>query len=262
MIIDGAGVAVREEGTGEPVLYLHGFPTAGYLWRKVAGVVGSSYRTIAPDYPGYGDSELLKGSHTWEALVEWTDSFVDALDIAPVHLAVHDWGGLIGLAWAAKNPDKVRSLFITDTSFRAKDRWHGLAAEWRKPGVGEELIGSLDLERFRSLIAAFGPTDEEAVNEYFKGLVSDERKAAKLEMYRSLEFEMFTPLEPLLPEVAPGKVRVVWGANDPLLSQKLALRFGDRLGAEVKFVEAGHFLQEERGEEVGRLHLEFLDSLA
>lgn len=250
-----------EQGDGEPVLYLHGFPTSGYLWRDVMKEVAGGYRTLAPDFPGFGRSPLLEGPHTWEALVEWVDHFVEGKQIAPVHLAVHDWGGLIGLPWACLHPEKVQTLLITDTSFRSKDRWHGLAEQWRTPGVGEEFMDSMTEEGFSTLLATGGATDPDAVAEYWKGLETTERRAAKLDMYRSLEFEMFAPLEEKLPDVAAGRVRIIWGENDPFVPPKVGLRLGERLDAEVTVLEgAGHFVQEARGAEVGRLHRELLDT--
>lgn len=259
--IMGAEVAYRERGVGDAVLYLHGFPSSSYLWRHVMDEVAPGYRAIAPDLPSFGDS-ALNGPHTWERFVSWTDHFVDHMGIAPVHLGVHDWGGLIGLAWASLHPDKVRSLLITDTSFRAADRWHAAAVQWRTPGVGESLIVEMTKDGFGNFLGMIAPLDETTVTEYWKGLSTPERRAAKLELYRSLDFEMLAPLEPKLPEAAPGRVLVVWGDQDPVLPTKGALRFGRVLGAEVKIIEgAGHFLQEQRGAEVGRTHKEFLDSL-
>lgn len=223
--------------------------------------VASSHRAIAPDLPSFGDSDL-KGPHTWESLVAWTDEFVEAAGIAPVHLAVHDWGGLIGLAWACLHPQKVRSILITDTSFRSSDSWHAMAVQWRTPGVGEQLIGEMTQEGFRSFMTLVAPLEDAAISEYWKGLSTPERRAAKLELYRSLDFEMLAPLEGKLPDVAPGRVLVVWGESDPVLPTKIAHHFGERLSADVKVLEgAGHFLQEQRGPELGRLHRDFLDSL-
>jgi pimeloyl-ACP methyl ester carboxylesterase len=100
------------------------------------------------------------------------------------------------------------------------------------------------------------------MTEYWKGLSTLERRMAKLEMYRSLEFKMFEPLEPKLPEVAAKGARVVWGGADPLLHFKFALQFGERLRAEVTiFEDIGHFLQEERGRQLGDIHAQFLHTL-
>jgi haloalkane dehalogenase len=259
--VAGAECSLWEAGAGEPVLYLHGFPTSGYLWRKVIKEVAGDFSAVAPDLPGFGESHLLNGPHTWEALVEWVDEFLDAAGLSPVHLAVHDWGGLIGLAWACEHPDRVQSLLITDTSFRSADRWHAMAQQWRTPGVGEELIGGMTEEGFRSLLQAAGDIPEDAISEFWKGLSTPARRNSMLEMYRSLDFEMLAPLEPKLPEVAPGRVRMIWGENDPFVPPKVGHRLGQILGSQVTVLTgAGHFLQEDAGEELGRLHLEFLRS--
>lgn len=260
--IGGRVAAFREKGDGDSILYLHGFPTSGYLWRHVMEVTSERYRAVACDFPGFGDSEVMERPHTWENLIDWLDSFVDAAGLAPVHLGVHDWGGLIGLAWACRHPMKVSSLLITNTSFRAKDRWHALAQQWREPGVGEEMIGDITFDGFSNLVGVISSVPEDALQEYWKGMATPERRAAKLQMYRSLDFEMLAPLEPLLPDVASGRVLVVWGGGDPFLSTKLGFRFGARLGCDVTVIDdAGHFLQEDRGEHLGRLHLEFLAGL-
>lgn len=258
--IDGSQVSYLEAGEGEPVLYLHGFPTSGHLWRDVMVPVAAQARAIAPDFPGFGRSELLKGPHTWAALLDWVGRFTETLGIDQLHLAVHDWGGLIGLPWFCENHDRVLSLLITDTSFSSTDRWHALATQWREPGIGEETIGSITQEGFEQLIRMGSPgMDQGSVEEFWRGLETIERRVAKLEMYRSLEFEMFEPYMPVFDHLASGRTRVIWGAADPFLPAKVATRFGERTGAEVTVIEgAGHFLQQDAGDEIGKLHAAFL----
>ncbi len=245
------------------MLYLHGFPTSSYLWRDVMQIVSTSFEAFALDFPGFGDSELLPEGHTWAQLKSWVGDFVDALNIAPVHLAVHDWGGLVGLPWMCEQPEKVRSLLITDTSFSPKDRWHFLAQQWRAPVTGEESIGAITHDGLEALLSSITPGIEQAsVDEYWKCLATEQHRAAKLQMYRSLEFEMFEPYMDTFPKIAGGRSRVVWGGNDMFVPSKVAQRFGERLGAEVTVLEGvSHFLQEDAGSEVGRLHLEFLKTL-
>jgi len=225
--------------------------------------VAAGYRTVAPDLPGFGRSDLLDGAHGWKDLMGWISGFLDALSITKVHLAVHDWGGLLGLPWLCENPERVLSLLVTDTSFSSTDRWHALAQQWREPGTGEESLAQLTEEGFAVLMSASGSdVDPTAVKEYYRGLATEELRAAKLQMYRSLDFEMFAPYMGRFEEIARGKSRVVWGANDLFVLAKVANRFGERLGAEITILEgAGHFLQEDAGAEVGRLHLEFLSSI-
>lgn len=258
----GSRATVHEAGDGEPVLYLHGFPTSGYLWRNVMHEM-QGFRAIACDFPGFGRSELLGEPHTWENLKSWVSDLLAALDIDNVHLAVHDWGGLIGLPWFCENHERVKSLLITDTSFSSSDRWHAMAVQWREPGVGEETIGAMTRDGFEAIMRMGSPTiSNDALDEYWRGLSTLEHRIAKLEMYRSLDFEMFEPYMASFPGLAQGKTRVVWGAGDPFVPRKVADRFGARTGAEVTVLEdAGHFLQEDAGPMVGKLHREFLISL-
>lgn len=260
--IGGKRSSYVDEGTGDAVLYLHGFPTSGFLWREVIAQVSTGFRCVAPDFPGSGRSELMDGPHSWEGLIRWLDRFVEELDLAPVHLGVHDWGGLIGLGWAAQHPAKVSSMLISDTSFRAGDRWHAAAQQWRTPGVGEEMLGGLTKQSFAGLLGAVTDMSEMAIEEYWKGLDTHDRRMAKLEMYRSLDFPMLAPLERKLPEVSPGKVLIIWGEDDVFVTPKTAHRLAKALGTSAELVSgASHFLHEDAGKVVGRRHLEFLKSL-
>lgn len=259
--IDDAEVAVHEVGEGEPILYLHGFPTSGYLWRRVMAVTGESFHAIAPDLPGFGRSDLSPRGHGWRDLVGWVDRFVDTMTDGQVHLAVHDWGGLIGLTWFCEHPEKVKSLLITDTSFSATDRWHALATEWRKPEIGEQYMDSLSREGIANMLAATvqRPLDDVSLDEYFAGLATPERRAAKLQMYRSLDFDMLEPYMAAFDRSSAGKTRLVWAGSDPFVPVKIGRRLAERTGGELTVIEAaGHFLQEDAGEEVGALHLDFL----
>ena len=261
--VRGRKASFLEAGQGEAVIYLHGFPTSGYLWRDVMAQTSESYRTISPDFPGFGHSQLLDEPHTWDALRSWVGDFVDALGLEQIHLAVHDWGGLIGLPWFCDNDSRVKSLLICDTSFSSRDRWHAMATQWREPGVGEETIGAMTRAGFDALMRMSSPQiDDDALDKYWEGLATIQQRAAKLEMYRSLDFEMFEPYMAKFSEVTKGKTRIVWGSGDPFVPPKVGQRFAERTGGEITILEgAGHFLQEDAGAEVGRLHLAFLRSL-
>src|SRR5436190_624001 len=99
-------LAFREAGSPEaPVaLMLHGYPNSSYLFRNVMPAAAEAgWRAVAPDMPGFGDTPLDGRGGTWEEHVEVLGEFVDSQQLAPVALVVHDWGGLIGLRWAAEN---------------------------------------------------------------------------------------------------------------------------------------------------------------
>ena len=100
------------------VATVHGIPESSVAWRNVAAAVGDSVRTVIPDLPAFGhsnkpanyDYSLARQSQFLEALLE------RLVPEAPIHLAVHDIGGPIGLMWAIRNPDRLASLLIVDTT--------------------------------------------------------------------------------------------------------------------------------------------------
>jgi haloalkane dehalogenase len=111
--------APAREGGRDPLLCLHGFPESSHMWRAVlAAVADSGRRALAPDLPGDPPG-------TWERQVEAVERFRSALGLERVALAVHDWGGLIGLRWACDHPGATSALVVSNTGFFPDGRWHG-----------------------------------------------------------------------------------------------------------------------------------------
>lgn len=107
-----------DEGSGRPILLLHGEPTWSYLYRHmIPPLVAAGYRTIAPDLIGFGKSDKLasRDEYTYAKHVGWMESLVVALDLQDVVLFGHDWGGLIGLRVMANQLDRFKALAVTNT---------------------------------------------------------------------------------------------------------------------------------------------------
>ena len=108
-------MAYEEVGSGEPIVFLHGNPTSSYLWRNVIPHLSDSYRCIAPDLVGMGDSEKLTdsgpGRYTFVEHRRYLDTFLDAMDLGDrVTLVLHDWGSGLGFDWAYRNKDRVLAI--------------------------------------------------------------------------------------------------------------------------------------------------------
>lgn len=261
--VTGTRIAYREWRAAEAprtVLCLHGYPTSSYLWRNVAPHLATGARVIAPDLPGFGASALGDCTGTWEELAQFVEDFLQTLEVPMVDLMVHDWGGLIGLWWLTDHPDRVRNLVITDTGFFSDGRWHAFAATYRTPEEGEQLIETWTEEGLGNMIRAVSPAvPDTAVAEYWKSHATPERRAAKLAMYRSGDFGKLTDREWKLGEIAPPTC-IIWGGQDVFAPVGGGYRFKKRIpGAEMHVLEAaGHFLQEDAPDEVGRLAADFL----
>ena len=106
--VKGLSMSYVEQGTGAPVLFLHGNPTSSYLWRNIIAELSPSYRCIAPDLIGMGDSDKLAPSgpdrYSFFEHREYLDGFIASLALdEPVILVIHDWGSALGFDWARRN---------------------------------------------------------------------------------------------------------------------------------------------------------------
>ena len=252
--------AVPPSENGPPVLLVHGFPESSYMWREVLEpVAGAGRRAVAPDLLGYGDSPVDRPA-TWERHMEALGEFVSELELGPVTLVVHDWGGLIGLRWACDNPGSVNAIVASNTGFFPDGRWHGFAEAMRTEGQGEELMGQMTREALAATLRAQSDGfDDAAIDEYWKAFESEEGRMAILDMYRSGDFEK---LEPYRGELAALDIPflALWGENDPFAPVAGAYRFQKEIpGARVVSVDdAGHFVYADDPERCAREIVAFL----
>ena len=265
--VDGLRMHVVDEGDGRPILLLHGEPTSSYLWRNVIPpLVASGYRAVAPDLIGFGRSDKPSdiGWYTYDRHVSSIAAVVDALGLSGITLVVHDWGGPIGLRFAVEHEDLVDRLVILDT------------------GIGGGRPPSDTWLRFREVVRAMG-ADVDPARLVESGTVSglaDETRAAYAAPFPTPEskagvraFPELVPAEPDHPNTAPmNRVRdalrswtkptlVVWGAEDRALPPSLAHAFAELIpgaGEPVILEGAGHFLQEDRPDELAAAILRFL----
>ncbi len=108
-----------DQGKGNPVVMVHGNPTWSFFFRRIITALASSHRTIAPDHIGCGLSDKPDADEYDFRLQSRLDDFsalMDHLDLDRVTLMVHDWGGMIAMAWAVANPHRVARLIITNTA--------------------------------------------------------------------------------------------------------------------------------------------------
>jgi haloalkane dehalogenase len=257
-----AGLAYREAGPvdGHPVLCLHGWPESSYMWRHAITALGAAgLRAIAPDLPGYGDSEVQRPA-TWALHVAAVEDFRNALSLERLALCVHDWGGLIGLRWACDHPDAVAALTISSTGFFADGKWHDLAKVMRTPEAGEHLMQQQTPDTARAVLrGASAGMDDEALDEYVRAFATDEGRLAMLDLYRSGNFEELAPYEGRLAALGVPTL-VLWGEDDPFAPLAGARRFVEQIpGARLEVVPgAGHFVADDEPEAFAQALVRFL----
>ena len=236
-------VPAAEEGA-DPLLCVHGFPESSYMWGPVlSAVADSGRRAVAVDLPGFGDSPADPPG-TWERHVEALDRFRRDIGLERVTLAVHDWGGLIGLRWACDNPGAASALVVSDTGFFPDGKWHGAADVMRTPDEGEKLIDGFDRAGFDALMRSQSPGfDDEAIEHYWKAFSSEAGRRGILELYRSGDFPKLEAYEGKLTALDLPML-ALWGENDPFAPVAGAYRFKKEVpAAKIVVVEGtGHFV--------------------
>lgn len=114
--LDGQTIAYTDEGSGPPMVLLHGAPTTSYVYRRVISTLRHSFRCLAPDFPGWGDSPPLEHADpTLPVLADITEGFIRALDLSDVTMAVMDTAGSSGVCVVQRAPDLFAGLVIADT---------------------------------------------------------------------------------------------------------------------------------------------------
>ena len=247
----------------DPLLCVHGFPESSAMWDAVLDAVADSgRRALALDLPGFGDSPPDPPG-TWERQVDALERFAEELGLERVALAVHDWGGLIGLRWACDQPGRASALVASNTGFFPDGKWHGAADVMRTPGKGEEMLDAFDRDGFtammRSQSAGF---NDEAIAHYWRAFETEEGRHGVLELYRSGDFPKLEPYRGRLAALGVPML-LLWGADDPFAPVAGAYRFKKEIpDAEMVVVDgAGHFVYADEPERCAREVAGFLSSL-
>ncbi len=243
------GIAYREAVPAQPsdlvpALCVHGFPETSFMWRDViAALAESGRRAVAPDLPGFGDSQPDPPG-TWERQVDAVERFRLGLGLERLALVVHDWGGLIGLRWACEHPEAVAALVISNSGFFPDGKWHGMARALRTAGEGEGMVAAMTRDGFGQMLAAVsGGMNEAVADEYWKTFQTEGGRQGILELYRSGDFEKLEPYEGRLAALGVPTL-LLWGENDLFAPVAGAHRFKREIpGAKLVVIEgAGHFV--------------------
>ena len=108
--VKGSRMHYVEQGDGEPILLVHGNPTSSFLWRNVIPHLSSSGRCIALDLIGMGKSDKPDIPYRIFDHSEYFDGFIAALGLKNIRLVLHDWGGFLGLHYAARHQENIRAI--------------------------------------------------------------------------------------------------------------------------------------------------------
>jgi len=247
--------------TARPVLMLHGNPTWSFLWRKVIARL-DGFRCLAPDLLGLGLSSKLRrlSEHTVRRHGEAIAELIRRMALEDIVLVVQDWGGPIGLAAAARVPERIAGVVIANTAVILPKQPRGTAFHrFARMPVVSDLVFRLFGFPLRQLHRAQGDPGSirgDVARAYRWPLRHLHDRVAPLAMARMVPDG---PDHPSLGEMRrgqawieafPGPVALVWGHRDPVLGRALKRHAQALEGALLTDTPAGHFLQEEVPDEL------------
>lgn len=266
--VQGLRLAHIDEGEGPPVLFMHGEPTWSFLWRHlIPPVRDAGYRAIAPDMVGFGrsDKPLDMAWYSYDRHVDYAATLLGDLDLHNTTLVVHDWGGPIGLRLAVEHPERIDRIVILDTGLftgtqRMTDAWQAFrdfTARTEDLPIGMLVRGGCHSDPGDDVIAAYEAPYPDAASKAaaraFPGLVPQTSDAPAAAAGERVVKALREDRRPIL---------MLWGDSDPVLPPSVGERFASSIGRPPpQLIEGcGHFLQEDRGPELGALIAEWLTS--
>lgn len=257
---DGVTVHYVDEGPrgGEPVLLLHGSPTWSYLYRRyLRGLADAGFRAVAYDQLGFGRSDKPRRLREYSLHRHGGHlaALVDELDLDGVTLVVHDWGGPIGLAWAAANPERVRRLVVLNTF---SEESPGARGPFRWPLTRELLVKRAHFY-VRVFLFRGGLRHPERLGESERAayLAPHPNARSRTGILAATRFHAALPdLEPL----SGTPVLYVWGLRDRALGEAGLRRWQARLpGEALELEDSASFVPEDAPDESLEAILDFLE---
>jgi haloalkane dehalogenase len=256
-----------EQWKCDPFLCLHGEPSWCYLYRKMIPALEKVGRVIAPDLIGFGrsDKPVEREAYTYAMHYQSLASFVVQLDLRRITLVCQDWGGLLGLPLAAEMADRFARLVIMNTGLPISGKplspafmaWRAFAARTGDMNVGEVLQRGTVTQLSPEVVAAYDAPFPDAtykagavvfptlvpVSEDAEALPAMRQAAKALQSWRKPALVLFSDQDP------------VTAGGDPFFRQLIPTAADE---PETTIRGAGHFLQEDKGEEIAEHVVEFI----
>ena len=264
-------------GTGAPMLLIHGQPTWSYLWRNVIPSLEQNHRVIAVDLIGFGQSDKPNINYTIEEHAVYLQGFIEALELNNLTLVLHDWGGFLGLDFAARNPERISGLALMETIIPSEKSmlptvsrddknltgFTKILALLSTPGIGEKMIFEDNMFIEQILPSTIkGGLSEDVMNAYRQPFAKGKNRLPMLQFPREVGIfgdasnytvsakEQFTryltstDIPALLLTFSPGA----------LVQKEKAMWFKHNVknATLVHIGEAVHYVQEEHPEKIGQ----------
>jgi len=274
-LVDGVTIAYREAGNPQnpKLVMLHGFPASSHQYRNLIPALGGGFHIIAPDYPGFGNSDMPDPenfTYTFDRLAEITEKFLRQKGFDRFGLFVQDYGGPVGFRIITRNPDMLEWLILQNINTYEvgfTKVWEGLKALWkeRTPKTEQGVAGLLEFATIRD-IYLHGHKHPDLIspdnwNMDFRFVERPNARRIQMDLlsdYRT-NVALYPQWQKFLRDHQP-KTIIFWGQNDIFLTRDGGEAYlADLPDAEMHRLDSGHFAVEDCLEQIAENVQRFYD---
>jgi pimeloyl-ACP methyl ester carboxylesterase len=272
--VDGTKIFYRHAcQKGAPViLLLHGFPSAGHMFRDLIPILSERFQLIAPDLPGFGQSEMPprdRFSYTFDNIAKVMTHFTEVMGLDRFGLYIFDYGAPVGLRMAVRHPERIDAIVSQNGNAYLEglsDGWDPIRAYWKDPSqANRDALRTLLTPETTKWQYTHGAPDESLVSPDGYSLDSfylARSGADEIQLDLFLDYASNVAMYPTFQEYfrkAQPPLLAIWGRNDPFFLPAGADAFKrDIPSAQVRFLDAGHFAIETHAEAIASTINEFL----
>jgi pimeloyl-ACP methyl ester carboxylesterase len=272
-IVDGVGVFYREAGSKDAptIVLLHGFPSSSREFDALIPLLATRYHLIAPDFPGFGQSDAPPPSvytYAFDHLAQTIDHLLAQLEINKCAFFLHDYGGPVGFRIMLMHPERVQALIIQNANSYTEGlgpKWTGIAKYWSDRHAHPEVFDTFVSPKATEQRHTLGTSHPERYNpDTWTDEYAHLSKPGQREIQADLLYDyrtnvaLYPTWQAWLREHKPPLL-VVWGKNDPSFIAPGGEAYKrDAPDAEIHMLDAGHFALDEKNDEIAALVLAFL----
>jgi len=272
--VDGFKVFYRQAGAQDApaLLLLHGFPTAGHMFRDLIPLLSDRYHVVAPDLPGFGQSEMpspAQFTYSFDNIANVIDRFTDVIGLSRFAIYVFDYGAPTGFRIALKHPDRITAIISQNGNAYEEglsDGWAPIRSYWQDPTTANRdalrpfLSPQTTHWQYTHGVAdpaSVSPDGQSLDNFYLARPGADEVQLDLLGDYKS-NVALYPAFQAYFRTRKP-RLLAIWGKNDPFFLPPGAEAFKrDNPNAIVRFLDTGHFALETHADEIATAIREFL----